>query len=143
MVKKIVVLREKGSDGINNASELRKDSIHTSAGQTVHQICRQEYCNKNIIIRDLKRKNEDAPTTGLNLRSRESPFRFSEHCIFCGRPATCSDKKRDSGIFPVRTADFQLSIERACSQRGDSWAQIVHSRIEFAQDLHALDAIYH
>jgi hypothetical protein len=38
----------------------------------------------------------------------------------------------------VRTKDFQINIEKICRERNDSW-----SRIQFVQDLHAADTVYH
>ena len=43
----------------------------------------------------------------------------------------------------VRTKDFQINIENICRERNDSWSTNVLSRIQFVQDLHATDAVYH
>ena len=32
---------------------------------------------------------------------------------------------------------------QVCTERNDTWAHTIRGRIEFAQDLHAADAIYH
>ena len=39
--------------------------------------------------------------------------------------------------------DFQDKIKKCCNERKDLWSEIVNGRLEFAQDLHAADAVYH
>ncbi|CAC5372627.1 unnamed protein product [Mytilus coruscus] len=39
--------------------------------------------------------------------------------------------------------EFQCKIEDICKQREDEWALEVRGRLEFVQDLHAADALYH
>ena len=51
--------------------------------------------------------------------------------------------KRGHDVFPVRTLDFQTTLNRICEERRDGWAEEVHSRISFSQDLIAAGAIYH
>ena len=142
-----VTIREKGSTSINQASEQRGDDIKTAPGQTVHSDCRKQYCNANLINKYLKEKtNPTAPTPSCPLRSQSHAFNFQEHCLFCSKPVTCPGKKRsqdDMAVFPVRTDDFKATIETVCKERGDDWALQVQSRIEFAPDLHAADAVYH
>lgn len=46
-------------------------------------------------------------------------------------------------MYPVRTSDFQTKIEDVCKMRDDEWALDVRGRLEFVQDLHAADALYH
>ena len=38
---------------------------------------------------------------------------------------------------------FQGKIQEACKVRNDEWAETVQERLEFAQDLHAANAVYH
>ena len=142
-----VTIHQKGSTGINQASEQRGDDIKTSAGHTVHSECRMQYCNPHLISKHLK-ENADAATStpSRTLRSQSTAFNFEEHCLFCSKPVTCLGKKRsqdDAAVFPVRTEDFQATLETLCKERGDECAHEVLSRIEFSQDLHASDAIYH
>ncbi|CAG2227749.1 unnamed protein product [Mytilus edulis] len=113
---KTVELREKGSVGINNASRERGDTIVSSTGQLVHLHCRRSFVNP-IVIKGLKRKSTSpAPlATPPTLRS-EKQFSFQEDCLFC---------------------------EHICIERKDEWATEVKGRIEFARDLHAVDALYH
>ena len=43
----------------------------------------------------------------------------------------------------MRTQDFQDSITQICKERNDEWSEIVLGRLEYAQDLHAADVVYH
>jgi hypothetical protein len=70
-------------------------------------------------------------------------FNFSGHCLFCGTSAKVEGRKRGYETFPVRTLEFQHSIMGVCKKRQDGWADDVAGRLEYAQDLHAADAIYH
>ena len=77
-----------------------------------------------------------------SLRSQESSFRFSAHCLSCSQYVKCSDKKTGSGV--SLQPDFQATVQYACmKQASNCWVRKVCSRIEFAQDLHAADAVYH
>jgi hypothetical protein len=77
-----------------------------------------------------------------SLRSKVE-FDFKKHCLFCGQLASVYDKKRKHDVYPVRTSDFQTKIEDVCKMRDDEWALDVRGRLEFVQDLHAADALYH
>ncbi|VDH98232.1 Hypothetical predicted protein [Mytilus galloprovincialis] len=107
---------KKGSIGINNASIERRDTIITRTGQRVHLHCQRSYVNP-IVIKGLNRKStSSAPlATPPKLRSQKQ-FSFQEDCLFC---------------------------ELICIERKDEWATEVKGRIEFARDLHAVDALYH
>uniref|UniRef100_UPI00358F3F63 uncharacterized protein n=1 Tax=Myxine glutinosa TaxID=7769 RepID=UPI00358F3F63 len=137
-----VHLGTKGSQGINQASSQRGDTLQSSPGDLVHQECRRKYCNPNVIKRDIG-KIGTKTTDSRTLRSTEPHFLFSENCLFCGKYAKHSRKKRGLDVYPVRTKDFQETIEAICKQRADDWGEKVRGRVEFAQDLHAVDAIYH
>ena len=52
-------------------------------------------------------------------------------------------EKRGSDVFPVLTIGFQRVVMSICLLRGDAWADTTRGRIEFVDDLHASDAIYH
>lgn len=43
----------------------------------------------------------------------------------------------------MRTQDFQDSVAQICKERNDEWSEIVLDRLEYAQELHATDAVYH
>ncbi|CAH3022720.1 unnamed protein product, partial [Porites evermanni] len=141
-----VELRQKGSDGINNASKLRGDTLQTFAGQRVHQKCRQKYCHVKVIRSYIKKHTADEETSSSasrTLRSSEPTFDFGERCLFCSQPAKLTGNKRGHDVFPVRTLDFQTTLNRICEERRDGWAEKVHGRISFSQDLIAAGAIYH
>ena len=139
-----IKVTKKGSEGISRASEKRKRKLQIPAGQSVHEQCRHDYCNKHCIARDLKQE-QNAPSTSSPCKRRsQEPFRFAEQCLFCAQPANLSGRRKSLDVYPVRTSDFQPKIKSLCKERGfDSWALKVQGRIEFAQDLHAADAIYH
>jgi hypothetical protein len=136
----VVELGEKGSQCVNKASKGRQDTIVTSAGQKIHQNCRKSYTNPKYIAlanRDVKYES-NVPS----LRSKVE-FDFKKHCLFCGQLASVYDKKRKNYVYPVRTSDFQTKIEDVCKMHDDEWALDVRGRLEFVQDLHAADALYH
>ncbi|OWF49468.1 hypothetical protein KP79_PYT17548 [Mizuhopecten yessoensis] len=84
-----VKLGEKGSIGINKASEERHDEIRTVAGQHVHQNCRRLYVNKYQIDKSVRQNVSFDGSTSKDihapaLRSKQL-YKFSEHCLFCGQ----------------------------------------------------------
>lgn len=140
-----VVIRQKGSSGIQKATEIRGDCLEVPPGQTVHQQCRKDYCNPNTII-SYKRKSGSAvnPDNGQKrLRSRSQKFVFKESCLFCGQQDIYSGRKRGHTVIPVLTSDFDCSIRKICLARNDDWGMEVLSRLEYARDLHAANAVYH
>lgn len=52
-------------------------------------------------------------------------------------------KKKGFNVIPARTKDFQTSIKVLCRDRTDEWSQIVLGCLQYAQDLHAADTVYH
>lgn len=66
------------------------------------------------------------------LRSDISTFAFKEHCLFCGRFITDSEKRLKSGV-----------VHKACNSRNDLWSANVQSRLLSVNDLPENDAIYH
>lgn len=149
--KQTAVLREKGCNSINNASQQLGLDIVTSPGQTVHQECRRAHCHH----KDLRRQNRE-PIANDNLailRSKANAFSYKDHCIFCGKPAKVTQKpakvvqspnyKRTVDVYPVRTFDFHKTIEDICNERKDEWAQEVSHRLIYARDLPAVEAVYH
>ncbi|CAC5362575.1 unnamed protein product [Mytilus coruscus] len=140
--KQTVQLRDKGSSGINKASRERGETILVQPGQSVHQECRRVYCNPKAIDRSKKKTNIESNADSPNLRS-QTLFSFADHCLFCGLEAKILGKKKGQSIFPVRTEDFQTTVDTICNERGDEWATQVKGRLECARDFHAADAIYH
>ncbi|CAC5372506.1 unnamed protein product [Mytilus coruscus] len=138
----VVVLGEKGSQSVNKASKSRQDNVVTSAGQKLHQNCRKSYTNPKYIAlanKEIKHETTNVP----KLRSKVE-FDFKKHCLFCGQLADAViGRKRKSDVYPVRTSEFQCKIEDICKQRKNEWALEVRGRLEFIQDLHAANALYH
>ncbi|CAC5372532.1 unnamed protein product [Mytilus coruscus] len=138
----IVVLGEKGSQSVNKASKSRQDNVVTSVGQKLHQNCRKSYTNPKYIAlanREIKHETTNVPKLRWKVE-----FDFKKHCLFCGQLADAViGRKRKSDVYPVRTSEFQCKIEDICKQREDEWALEVRGRLEFVQDLHAADALYH
>ena len=138
-------LGEKGSASINKASDSRNDTIHSLAGQQVHQECRRKYCNPQQIARVAKLGNQKygtaVDTARHQLRSSEKQFNFSTDCFFCGTPATLGRKRRSSNVFPVQTVQLRDTILAMCLKRGDTWADAVQARLLHIHDLHAADAV--
>lgn len=138
-----VKITERGAESINSASRERGSDIRVEAGQIVHKECRAKHINKKLISLEQKRNAEKASSSFCSLRSQSSLFNFSGHCLFCGTSAKVEGRKRGYETFPVRTLDFQDTILGICKERQDEWADDVTGRLEYAQDLHAADAIYH
>jgi hypothetical protein len=138
---KSVVIREKGAKNINECSKLRNDVISVEAGDTLHQQCRKEYTNQKAIKIKCRELNELSNPDRV-LRSKEQ-FNYKDNCLFCSQPANIDDKRRGPDSFLVRTIDFQKNIIKICQERKDSWATQVLARIQYAQDLHAADTVYH
>lgn len=105
--------------------------------------CRKKYChphNKNLTSNILK----EATNNYIKARrSCENTFDFQKNCLFCGKSAKLAGAKRGTDVYPVRTLDFQNTIREFCAKRNDSWASEVHGRLEFGQDLPAVEARYH
>ena len=144
--KNTVVLGEKGSVGVNKASDERGDNIKVKSGDIIHTKCRRLYTNKIQIAMYLKKAQFGAAETvnlPHNLRSAEPSFNFKEHCLFCGVSAKYDGKKKGFGVIPVRTMDFHNSITAICEQRKDEWAAKVQARLLSVHDLHAADSVYH
>ena len=67
-----MVLRQKGSDGINEASRLRGENVRASEGDIIHSHCRKTYTNAKAISDITKAQPNCSPTS--NLRSQTSSF---------------------------------------------------------------------
>lgn len=143
--KSASVLGAKGCQGLLQASKERGDTIDANIGDRVHKECRQQYTNKLLIKRDNnKALRAVSPECPRSLRSKESPISFARDCFFCGQPAIYGKRKGFKyEYYPVRTKDFQAKIAEICISRNDTWAAKVKGRLEFSQDLHTSDALYH
>ena len=133
-----VKLTEKGANSINKISNEFNINVRVAVGQEVHTQCRKLHSR-------LPTNNQKGTPDGSRSSSsnRQPTFRFKDHCMFCETPVKADGKKRGISVYPVRTKDFQSSITKICKERRDSWGLAVLGRIEFVQDLHAADAVYH
>ena len=69
-----VVLREKGSAGINKASQERNDTLEVHSGDIVHETCRQTYTNKILIrfhLQNTRNQKDSSDVSHLSLHSAE------------------------------------------------------------------------
>ena len=107
----------------------------------VHQECRRKYCHPNS--QRVVQSNEQQISSPNTRKSCQNRFDFQTNCLFCGTDAKYKDRKKGYDVFPVRTLEFQSSIKDICKKRCDDWSKIVLGRIEFAQDLPAIEARYH
>ena len=143
--EEIVVIGEKGAEGINRASIERGDTILVISGTGVHKTCRMDYVNKKYI--ELSKKSNLKPSKQLKRSARVStrPYDSKTHCLFCGNEVERSILSSNYDDFCcVKTDSFVQSILSHCKQRNDDWAFTVEGRIEyFARDLHAADCLYH
>lgn len=144
-VKDVVILREKGSEGINRASRERNDIIQTVPGQKVNQTCRCEYCHPSYINRAKKKERGSSISSRRSLdRKTEQSFNFKTDCFFCGTNVDLEDQKRRQGdVFRVTTLETKHTVLQTCFERKEEWAEVVRTRILRVHDLPAADAIYH
>lgn len=142
--EKTVTISNKAAATINEASKERGLEIQVEPGQKVHVKCRHSFTNKkNIeVAKKLKRKSQ-ANIQPPTLRSKQPAFNFKSHCIYCTSRAVDEDGTRHENVYRVSTTDGQEAMVRCCETRDDEWAKDVHSRIVFARDLPAVDAVYH
>ena len=138
-------LGSKGCESIARASESRKSDMVTSPGQIVHSKCRKDFCAPNSIISANRKRDHDLAegTSTPSTRQSTTPFDYNSNCLFCGHPDKYHGKKDGHKLIPIRTFDFQVNVLEHCVKRDDEWSSLVRARIEYAQDLHALDAVYH
>ena len=72
------------------------------------------------------------------------PHLFSKNTVFFSVADPRNEgRKRGYDVIHVRTKDFQDKIQEACKFRNDDWAETFRGRLEFEQNLHAVDAVYH
>jgi hypothetical protein len=138
-------LGAKGCEGIAKANELRNSNISTVPGQVVHVTCRKDFCSSTSIASAKKRECEPAVSSSTSCvrRSTSRTFKYIENCLFCGNPDKYQGREKSHKLIPVRTMGFQVNVMQSCNERKDSWSDMVKARIEYAQDLHAADAVYH
>lgn len=133
------ILRQKGVDGIRAANP----SIVCNPGDRVHKKCRLDVIRTQYVKKKSSVEDTVEQPRVISRRSKTSSFNSKENCIFCGQGAKFDGKKRGFDTIPVRTIDFQNSIAKVCKERNDEWSDLVLGRLEYAQDLHAADTVYH
>ncbi|KAK4307098.1 hypothetical protein Pmani_021115 [Petrolisthes manimaculis] len=137
-----VKIRQKGADGINEASVRRGDTIAVAAGCTVHSKCRKTYTNSIEIDLHLKQKQsgESSTTIKRSARVSEGPFNSQTDCLFCG--TNVQEGKAEYSY--VKTDNFAKTILQCCDNRRDEWSFKIKGRIKYYHgDLHAADCVYH
>jgi len=109
----------------------------------VHRTCRGQYTNRKAIEGKLKKTLKlKSPKKRRQPRSEDS----KPKCLFCGKEE--KDQKRGGKrslvgqLKAVQTVEFQETVLRICSSRGDSCARGVKGKIYFLQDCVAHD-VYH
>ncbi|EDO49780.1 predicted protein [Nematostella vectensis] len=113
-----VALTEKGCKTINEISDcLESSNIHVTSGQRVHVKCRLDYTRR--------------PAANKSVDENKNP--------------TVAARRSGSPIFNLKVNRQSTITENVArmSISEDEWGKIVLSRIEFARDLHAVDAVYH
>ena len=108
----VSTLGEKGSSAINQAINMRKDSIHTVPGKKVYKDCRRKYCKPHQVAKDTKQEESKPSKSGdrcvLTCRLSEEGVSFKTDCFFCGRPAKFGRKRQD--VLQVKTIGLKDTI---------------------------------
>ena len=105
------VLYEKGSKSISEASLQRGDDIRANVGESVHIKCRKNYVKQRNM--EAAKMKQLQPGEKRVLRSEVIvQFDFRKHCLFCSQSDKYSGKKEDFELIPVRTHEFQKTVEQ-------------------------------
>ena len=107
----LVILGDKGANGINRAAEKRGSALRAYKGQHVHSECRRNYTNPTQINKYLNELNENAaafyPNDTPVLRSAHT-FSFRTQCLFCGLHGTLRGKKGATMYFQYEQQTFNV-----------------------------------
>ena len=109
------VLYEKGAKNINEVSLQRGDDIRANVGESVHIKCRKNYV-KQRNIEAAKMKQLQPGEKRVLWSEVIVQFDFRKHCPFCSQAAKYSGKKKDFELIPVRTHEFQKTVEQLCQK---------------------------
>ena len=136
---------DKSLQGLQKACAKRGGNHTFYMGQKFHKKCRDDYRNENAIKRKQETNKHSLSCSPAKTRSTvEKPFDYKRDCLLCGQPTTFDSRKGDSDeVFAIRTFECERSLLHKCAERGDRWGQLVQSRIQSVNDLHAADAVYH
>lgn len=111
-------LGEKESLAINQASNSRKDSIHTVPGEKVHKDCRHKYCKPDQIAKDTKQEESKPSTSSDRHVLRSSEEGFYQPSLDGRNTMSCKSRPKDT-------------LLATCCERADSWSarycQSMHS----------------
>ena len=126
--KDAVLVKQKGADGINNASKLKGSTLIIEAGTSVHKSCRRDYTKYPTVTAS----SSFAPDRNFenNLkktRSSTGGFNFKSDCFLCGQTVTTKEKllKKFSYVL-CKNKEVDISIKKAIVERdSDSWAMVV------------------
>ena len=135
----VTTIRQKGAEGINDASCKRGDDIFVAAGCKVHTNCRKVYINPADISNTLIRYKGETSTV-VKRTAHPGSFDSNSDCLFCGTKVVLANKDYSF----VKTDAFFQAVIDCCNGRSDDWAFTVKGRIEYYWgDLHAADCLYH
>ena len=109
----------------------------------MHSECRRKYCHPNQKRTEKDQCNETVINTPKTRKSCAHKFDYKTNCLFCGTVVKVNHKKRGTDVYFIRTLPILLSIKEVCKSRNDEWGNEVLGRIEYAQDLPAVEARYH
>ena len=140
----IVLSQPRGIENINRWNVTWGTDVSVAIGSIVHKKCRSAFTKEKskLNIRKIKTEEEEHPVKYLRSNNSQD-FDYATHCLFCENLVVDEKGLRHTEVFRVSTWNFQNKIILICGQRGDKWAKDVFSRIQFAIDLPAKDALYH
>lgn len=142
-----VVLTQKGAQSCQKISNERKSDLKFCENQILHKKCRQKWIDKKQIIKSRKECESSPEKTNFSRNSRSRlVFEFNKQCFYCaklvGDPRARS--KNNEKISAVKTVDLKRNLVDVFNNRNnDEWSQQVAGRLAYANDLHAVDAVYH
>ena len=123
--------------------KLIDSSIDAQVGDRVHIDCRRNLVRPPYIKISTSVGISDSTFNITSYCLQTPKFSPIDNCIFCSQAAKYNGKKKGFDTIPVRTKDFQASIGSVCRKRNDEWLNVVLGRLEYAQDFHAADNVYH
>ena len=144
------VISQKGADGINLAAEQRGDTPCAVPGNSIHTICRRDFCDKRRIDRHIQDQNREVASCSFkqsskSLRSSSVAGNNVNNCIFCDQTVSFDDSHTKSEkCYKVRTIKLKFTLAEQCRNRNDEWGITVLGRLNaITSDLHAADSVYH
>ena len=135
---------KKSIEKIDISNKARGANVFVEVGSIFHKKCREIFINSYYIKTCQKRKLNEEEKPTKRLRSNNSQdFDYATNCLFCENIVVDKNGVRHSEVYRVSTWNFQNKIIYHCRERNDKWGNEVKSRILFAIDLPAKDALYH